>query len=79
MKINLLAELSRKMRIPETILNHTSKPYTCSVAQHFSWAATRIVSDGEEVSSSFLGYIVVSSCGTLIVERYSPAHLSSAR
>ncbi len=52
-KAELLAELSRKTRIPETILNHTSKLSTCSVAQRFSWAATRIVSNW--------GYLVLGS------------------
>jgi hypothetical protein len=44
-KSDLLAELSRKTRIPQAILNHTAKLSTCSVAQRFSWAATRIVSE----------------------------------
>jgi hypothetical protein len=42
-KIEHLKGLSWKTRIPESILNHTSELSTCSVAQRFSWAATRIV------------------------------------
>jgi hypothetical protein len=52
-KAELLAEVSRKTRIPATILNHTSQPSTCSVAQRFSWAATRIVSVGRETTLLF--------------------------
>jgi hypothetical protein len=42
-KTDLLATLSLKTKIPQAILNHTSKLSTCSVAQRFSWAAKRIV------------------------------------
>ncbi|PMD19330.1 hypothetical protein NA56DRAFT_539859, partial [Hyaloscypha hepaticicola] len=54
-KINLLPELSRKRRIPDTILNHTSKPYTCSVAQRFSWAVTRITKRIEDRAYNLMG------------------------
>jgi hypothetical protein len=60
-KTDRLAELSRKTRIPETILSHTSKPSTCSVAQRFSWAATRIVSSKREATCLFLKRVWIFS------------------
>ncbi|PMD12706.1 hypothetical protein NA56DRAFT_638772 [Hyaloscypha hepaticicola] len=54
-KSQLLAELSCKTRIPQAILNHTSKPFTCSVAQRFSWAATRITKRAEDRAYSLMG------------------------
>jgi len=51
-----LLELSHKTKIPEAILSHASTPSTCSIAQRFSWAATRIVSKNRESTILFLKF-----------------------
>ncbi|KAE9369059.1 HET-domain-containing protein [Stipitochalara longipes BDJ] len=59
-KSDLLANLSRKTKIPRAILNHTAKLSTCSVAQRFSWAATRITKRIEDRAYSLMGLFDIS-------------------
>ena len=54
-KIELVAELSRKTKIPESVLSHASKPSACSVAQRMSWAAERITTRVEDRAYSLMG------------------------
>ena len=54
-KIELIAELSRKTKIPESVLSHASKPSACSVAQRMSWAAERITTRVEDRAYSLMG------------------------
>ena len=54
-KIELIADLSHKTRIPKDILSHTTKPSSCSVAQRMSWAANRITTRVEDRAYSLMG------------------------
>lgn len=54
-KNELIADLSRKTRIPEEILSHVAKPSTCSVAQRMSWAAHRMTTRVEDRAYSLMG------------------------
>ena len=54
-KIELTAELSRKTRIPESVLSHATKPSACSVAQRMSWAAERTTTRVEDRAYSLMG------------------------
>jgi Heterokaryon incompatibility protein (HET) len=59
-KTELLAELSRKTRIPEGVLSHTIKPSACSIAQRMSWAAKRMTKRAEDRAYSLLGLFDVN-------------------
>ena len=59
-KTELIAELSRKTRIPERILNHTTELSTCSVAQRMSWAANRVTTREEDRAYSLMGLFDVN-------------------
>jgi hypothetical protein len=59
-KTDLLADLSRKTRIPEDVLSHRIKPSACSVAQRMSWAATRKTKRAEDRAYSLLGLFDIS-------------------
>ena len=59
-KTELIAELSRKTRIPERILNHTTELSTCSVAQRMSWAANRVTTREEDRAYSLMGLFNVN-------------------
>ena len=54
LKRELLAPLSSKTGIPEDVLNHTTKPSACSVAQRMSWAAKRETTRVEDRAYSLL-------------------------
>ena len=54
-KIKLIADLSRKTRIPESILSHATKLSTCSIAQRISWAANRVTTREEDGAYSLMG------------------------
>ena len=54
-KLELTAELSRKTKIPESVLSHATKPSACSVAQRMSWAAERITTRVEDRAYSLMG------------------------
>jgi hypothetical protein len=47
---------TKEERLLEAILSHASTPSTCSIAQRFSWAATRIVSKNREPTILFLKF-----------------------
>ena len=59
-KTELIADLSRKTRIPKRILNHTSELSTCSVAQRMSWAANRVTTREEDRAYSLMGLFNVN-------------------
>lgn len=59
-KIELIAELSRKIKIPESVLSHATKPSACSVAQRMSWAADRITTRVEDRAYSLMGLFDVN-------------------
>ena len=54
-KNELMAELSSKTKIPESVLSHATKPSACSVAQRMSWAAERITTRVEDRAYSLMG------------------------
>lgn len=54
-KSELIADLSRKTRIPEGILSHKVKLSTCSVAQRMSWGANRATTRVEDRAYSLMG------------------------
>ena len=54
-KIQYIANLSRRNRIPESVLRCTTEPSACSVAQRMSWAADRICTRIEDKAYSLLG------------------------
>ena len=54
-KLELTAELSRKTKIPESVLSHATKPSACSVAQRMSWAAERDTTRLEDRAYSLMG------------------------
>ncbi|MCJ1455173.1 hypothetical protein MMC28_005527 [Mycoblastus sanguinarius] len=54
-KIELIAELSSKTKIPDSVLSHATKPSACSVAQRMSWAANRITTRVEDRAYSLMG------------------------
>ena len=54
-KTELIADLSRKTRIPEGILSHTTELSTCSIAQRMSWAADRVTTREEDRAYSLMG------------------------
>ena len=54
-KLGLTAELSRKTKIPESVLSHATKPSACSVAQRMSWAAERTTTRVEDRAYSLMG------------------------
>ena len=54
-KLELTAELTRKTKIPESVLSHATKPSACSVAQRMSWAAERITTRVEDRAYSLMG------------------------
>ena len=54
-KLELTAELSRKTKIPESVLSHATKPSACSVAQRMSWAADRETKRVEDRAYSLMG------------------------
>ena len=54
-KTELIADLSRKTRIPEGILSHATKLSTCSIAQRMSWAANRVTTRVEDRAYSLMG------------------------
>ena len=59
-KTELIADLSRKTRIPERILSHTAELSTCSVAQRMSWAANRVTTRVEDRAYSLMGLFDVN-------------------
>ena len=59
-KIELIADLSRKTRIPEGILSHATKLSTCSIAQRMSWAANRVTTREEDRAYSLMGLFDVN-------------------
>ena len=59
-KIELIADLSRKTRIPEGILSHATKLSTCSIAQRMSWAANRVTTRVEDRAYSLMGLFDVN-------------------
>jgi hypothetical protein len=54
-KTEIISSLSRKTRIPESVLSHAPKPSACSVAQRMSWAAQRITKRVEDRAYSLMG------------------------
>ena len=54
-RIELIAELSHKTKIPDSVLRHATKPSACSVAQRMSWAAERITTRVEDRAYSLMG------------------------
>jgi len=54
-KLEIISSLSRKTRIPESVLIHGTKPSTCSIAQRISWAAERITKRVEDRAYSLMG------------------------
>ena len=54
-KLGLTAELSRKTKIPESVLSHATKPSACSVAQRMSWAAERTTTRVGDRAYSLMG------------------------
>jgi hypothetical protein len=54
-KTEIISSLSRKTRIPESVLSHATKPSACSVAQRISWAAQRITKRVEDRAYSLMG------------------------
>ena len=54
-RVDLIADLSRKTRIPEGILSHATEPYTYSIAQRMSWAANRVTTRVEDRAYSLMG------------------------
>lgn len=59
-KGELLAKLSLKTGIPESVLSHAAKPSICSVAQRMSWAAKRKTTKVEDKAYSLIGLFGVS-------------------
>ena len=59
-KMELLATLSLKTRIPQSVLSHAAKPSSCSVAQRMSWAAERKTTRVEDRAYSLIGLFGVS-------------------
>lgn len=59
-KSELLARLSIKTRIPETVLSDSRNVSTCSVAQILSWAAGRKTKRDEDIAYSLLGILGVT-------------------
>lgn len=59
-KSELLARLSIKTRIPETVLSESENLATCSVAQILSWAAGRETKRDEDRAYSLLGILGVT-------------------
>ena len=54
-KAALVERLSSKTKIPVSILDHTTKLSSCSIAQRFSWAANRTTERVEDRAYSLLG------------------------
>ena len=54
-KIELIAELSHKTKIPDSVLRHAAKPSACSVARRMSWAAERTTTRVEDRAYSLMG------------------------
>ena len=59
-KTKLIAELSWKTRIPESVLSHTIEPSACSIAQRMSWAANRVTTRVEDRAYSLMGLFDVN-------------------
>ena len=54
-KTQHIADLSRKTKIPESVLCCATEPSACSIAQRMSWAADRICTRIEDKAYSLLG------------------------
>lgn len=59
-RTDLIADLSRKTRLPKGILSHATKPSAYSIAQRMSWAANRVTTRVEDRAYSLMGIFSIN-------------------
>lgn len=59
-RTDLIADLSRKTRLPKGILSNATKPSAYSIAQRMSWAANRVTTRVEDRAYSLMGIFSIN-------------------